>query len=70
MITNFSQENNDQIDKIEPKVKIGKDVFIYRTLYLITKEEIFKEKSKKKINFYLKSQIKEKSLLYLPKPQD
>ena len=70
MITNFSQDYNVQIDKAEPKVKIGKDVFIYRTLYLITKEEIFKDKSKKKINFYLKSQIKEKSLLYLPKPKD
>lgn len=70
MSTNISQENYDKFEKQEPKIKIGKDVFIYRTLYLITKDDLFKDKSKKNINFYLKSQIKEKSLLYLPKPKD
>ena len=70
MSINISQDINDPLEKHEPKVKIGKDIFIYRTLYLITNEELFKDKSKKSINFYLKSNIKEKSLLYLPKPQD
>ena len=70
MSINISQDINDPLEKHEPKVKIGKDIFIYRTLYLITNEELFKDKSKKNINFYLKSNIKEKSLLYLPKPQD
>ena len=68
MDANSFQENKDSFEKHEPKVKIRKDIFIYRTLYLITKEDIFKEKSKKSINFYLKCEIKEKSLLYLPKP--
>ena len=64
----FQDINNDSFEKHESKVKIGKDIYIYRTLYLITKEEIFKEKTKKSIKFYLKCDIKEKSLLYLPKP--
>ena len=68
MNVNSFQENNNSFEKHEPKIKIGKDIFIYRTLYLITKEDIFKEKSKKSIKFYLKCDIKEKSLLYLPKP--
>ena len=70
MSINISQDINDPLEKHEPKVKIGKDIFIYRTLYLITNEELFKDKLKKNINFYLKSNIKQKSLLYLPKPQD
>ena len=70
MSINISQDINDPLEKHEPKVKIGKDIYIYRTLYLITNEELFKDKSKKSINFYLKTHFKEKSLLYLPKPQD
>ena len=70
MSINISQDINDSLEKHELKVKISKDIFIYRTLYLITNEELFKDKLKKNINFYLKSNIKEKSLLYLPKPQD
>ena len=64
-----SKENNIE-EKPAPKVKIGKDIYIYRILYLITKEDTFKDKSKKSINFYLKNQSKEKSLYYLPKPQE
>ena len=70
MSINISHESNEKQEKSEPKVKIGKDIYIYRTLYLITKEEIFKNKSKRSINFYLKNQYKEKSLINLPKPQD
>ena len=69
MSTNISQESI-QTEKPAPKVKIGKDIYIYRILYLITNEKIFKDKSKKSINFYLKCQIKEKSLIFLPKPQE
>ena len=69
MSTNISQESI-QIEKPALKVKIGKDIYIYRTLYLITNEKIFKDRAKKSINFYLKCQIKEKSLIFLPKPQE
>ena len=74
-----SEENNDESqqktpendnEKFHPKVKIGKDVFIYRTLYLIAKDSLFKNKNKKQIDFFLKTQIKEKSLLHLPKPRE
>ena len=64
-----SQDNN-QLEKPSKKVKIGKEIYIYRILYLITKEDIFRDKSKKNINFYLKNQSKEKSLFFLPKPQE
>ena len=70
MSMNVSQENIDYLAKNEPKIKIGKDIYLYRTIYLITKDEMFKDRRKKSINFYLKCQIKEKSLLYLPKPQE
>ena len=74
-----SEENNDESqqktpendnEKFHPKVKIGKDVFIYRTLYLIAKDSLFKNKNRKQIDFFLKTQIKEKSLLHLPKPRE
>jgi hypothetical protein len=65
-----NSKENTQSEKPAPKVKIGKDIYIYRILYLITNEDIFKDKSKKSINFYLKNQSKEKSLFYLPKPQE
>ena len=64
-----SQERN-QIERSAPKVKIGNDIYIYRTLYLITKEDFFRNKSKKSISFYLKNQSNEKTFLFLPKPQD
>ena len=63
-------ENIESLEKHEPKIKIGKEIYLYRTIYLITKEEMFKDRNKKSINFYLKCQIKEKSFLYLPKPQE
>lgn len=62
------QENEN--DKFNPKVKIGKDIYIFRTLYLITNYNLFKNKNKKQISFFLKSEIKEKSMLYLPKPRE
>ena len=71
MDTSISIKNNkEKKDKLNPIVKIGKEIFILRTLYLITKKDLFKNKSQKNITFYLKYQLKEKSLLYLPKPQD
>ena len=74
-----SRENNNESEekdsekekeKFSPKVKIGKDVFIYRTLYLIAKDGLYKNKRTKQIEFFLKSDIKEKSLLHLPKPRE
>ena len=74
-----SEENNNESgqktpeqekEKFHPKVKIGKDVFIYRTLYLIAKDSLFKDINRKQIDFFLKTQIKEKSLLHLPKPRE
>ena len=38
-----SKENTLE-EKPAPKVKIGKDIYIYRILYLITKEDTFKDK--------------------------
>ena len=67
---NDSQEINLEKEKFNPKVKIGKDIFTHRILYLIANENLFKNKSKKNISFFLKSQIKEKSLLHLPKPRE
>lgn len=67
---NDSQEINLEKEKFNPKVKIGKDIFTHRILYLIANENLFKNKSKKSISFFLKSQIKEKSLLHLPKPRE
>ena len=80
----LSRYNNEKNDNIEPKtnnyekfsqkfitkVKIGTNIYIYRTVYLITKENLFKNKSKKQIDFFLKSQIKLKSSLILPKPRE
>ena len=57
-------------EKNIPIIKIGKDIYIYRTLYLIANESLFKDKNKKNIKFYLKCQIKPKSLLYNEKPYE
>lgn len=74
-----SRENNNESEekdsekekeKFNPKVKIGNNVFIYRTLYLIAKDGLYKNKRTKQIEFFLKSDIKEKSLLHLPKPRE
>ena len=71
METNTSNNNNkEKNDKLNPIVKIGKEIFILRTLYLIAKKDLFKSIYQKSISFYLKYQLKEQSLLYLPQPQD
>jgi len=79
MSISSSEENNNESqqktpekenERFYPKVKIGNDVFIYRTLYLIANDSLFKNKKKKQIEFFLKCQIKEKSLLHLPKPRE
>ena len=81
ILSNHNNEKNNNIEsqskylekssqKFTTKVKIGKDIFIYRTLYLIAKENLFKNKSNKQIGFFLKSQIKLKSLLHLPGPRE
>ena len=63
------KQNLDKVvGKYIPIVKIGKYIYIHRTLYLIAKENIFKDKEIKNLRFYLKSQIKPKSLLHVPKP--
>ena len=67
---NDSLKLTSKIEKIIPKVKIGSDIFIFRTLYLITKEELFKDKSQKSITFYLKCLSKEKLFSHLPKPKE
>lgn len=65
-----NKSNIEKNGKLNPIVKIGKEIFILRTLYLIAKKDLFKNIYQKSINFYLKYQFKEKSLLFLPKPQD
>ena len=50
-------------------IKINRDIYIYRTLYLIAKEEILKNKTKNSLNFYLKSTQYIKKPLSLPKPK-
>ena len=71
-IYNYSPGKNPEKsnEKFNSKIKVGKDIYIYRTLYLIAKEDLIKNKSKKHINFYLKSQIRQKSLLNLSKPKE
>ena len=56
--------------KFAPKIKIGKEIFLYRTLYLIANENLYKDKDKKQIGFFLKTQIREKSLSNLPIPRE
>lgn len=68
--TSSNKSYKDKNERINPIVKIGKEIYILRTLYLITKKDLFKNRYQKSISFYLKYQLKEKSLLYLPKPQD
>ena len=81
ILSNHNYDKNNNIEakpkslekssqKFTTKVKIGKDIFIYRTLYLIAKENLFRNKSKKQIDFFLKSQIKLKTLLHLPGPRE
>ena len=71
-IYNYSPGKNPEKsnEKFNSKIKVGKDIYIYRTLYLIAKEDLIKNKSKKHMNFYLKSQIRQKSLLNLSKPKE
>ena len=69
-IITSNKSNIEKNGKLNPIVKIGKEIFILRTLYLIAKKDLFKNIYQKSINFYLKYQFKEKSLLFLPKPQD
>ena len=64
----FKQNLDKAAEKYIPIVKIGKDIYIYRTLYLIAKDSLFKNKETKNLKFYLKSEIKPKSLLHVPKP--
>ena len=61
------EKNNS---KFNTKVKIGKEVYLYRTLYLIANKNLYKDKNKKQIGFFLKTEIREKSLLNLPKPRE
>ena len=53
-----------------PIIKIGKDIYIHRTLYLIANESLFKDKNKKNIKFYLKSQMKPKTVIYMERPNE
>ena len=64
----LKQNLDKAAEKYIPIVKIGKDIYIYRTLYLIAKDSLFKDKQTKNLKFYLKSEIKPKSLLHVPKP--
>ena len=61
------EKNNS---KFNTKAKIGKEVYLYRTLYLIANKNLYKDKNKKQIGFFLKTEIREKSLLNLPKPRE
>ena len=58
------------IEKVIPIIKLGKDIYIYRTLYLIANESLFKDKNRKNIKFYLKSQTKPKTVFYIEKPNE
>ena len=57
-------------ERCKPMVKIGNDIYIYRTLYLITRDNLFKYQNKKNIKFYLKSLIKPKSMLNIQNPEE
>lgn len=51
-------------------IKINRDIYIYRTLYLIAKNDIFKNRTKNSVNFYLKSNQLIKKPLLLPKAKE
>ena len=50
-IITSNKSNIEKNGKLNPIVKIGKEIFILRTLYLIAKKDLFKNIKKKVLVF-------------------
>ena len=64
---NNNYDNNTERNNIY--IKVGQNLYMFRTLYIIAKNNLYKDKTKK-FHFYLKLKNEDKKPIFYPKPKD
>ena len=66
------KDNNNYDNNTERNntyIKVGQNLYMFRTLYIIAKNNLYKDKTKK-FHFYLKLKNEDKKPIFYPKPKD